>query len=52
MTQAYRWLADEGITTYDAASRCGYESESSFSKAFKRVVGVGPGEVRQINKNK
>ena len=31
MTQAYRWIADEGITTYDAASRCGYESESSFS---------------------
>ncbi|WP_290702815.1 AraC family transcriptional regulator [Amphritea sp.] len=46
MTQAYRWLADEGITTLDAAVRCGYESESSFSKAFKRVMGVGPGLVR------
>ncbi|WP_293265362.1 AraC family transcriptional regulator [Neptunomonas sp.] len=46
MTQAYRWLADEGITTLDAALRCGYESESSFSKAFKRVMGVGPGPVR------
>ena len=52
MTQAYRWLADDGISTFEAASRCGYESESSFSKAFKRVIGVGPGEVRQINKNK
>ena len=51
MTQAYRWLADEGISTYDAATRCGYESEASFSKAFKRIVGVGPGEARQINKN-
>jgi len=28
-----------------------YESEASFSKAFKRIVGVGPGEARQINKN-
>jgi len=34
MTQAYRWLSDEGVTTYDAAIRCGYESEASFSKAF------------------
>ncbi|MGY8870926.1 MAG: AraC family transcriptional regulator [Pseudomonadales bacterium] len=47
MTQAYRWLADDGITTLDAALRCGYESESSFSKAFKRVMGVGPGQARR-----
>ncbi len=52
MTQAYRWLVDDGISTYEAALRCSYESEASFSKAFKRVLGVGPGEARQINKNK
>jgi len=46
MTQAYRWLADDGISTFDAALRCGYESEASFAKAFKRVMGVGPGFVR------
>lgn len=46
MTQAYRWLADDGVSTLEAALRCGYESEGSFSKAFKRVLGVGPGEVR------
>lgn len=46
MTQAYRWLADEDISTLEAALRCGYESEGSFSKAFKRVIGVGPGQVR------
>ncbi len=46
MTQAYRWLADDGISTFEAAIRCGYESEGSFSKAFKRVIGVGPGQVR------
>ena len=47
MTQAYRWLADEGISTLEAALRCGYESEASFSKAFKRVMGVGPGQARK-----
>ena len=46
MVQAYRWLVDEGITTFEAALRCGYESEASFSKAFKRVMGVGPGSAR------
>jgi len=46
MTQAYRWLADDGVTTLEAALRCGYESEGSFSKAFKRVIGIGPGRVR------
>ncbi len=46
MTQAYRWLADDGVSTLEAALRCGYESEGSFSKAFKRVIGVGPGQVR------
>jgi len=46
MSQAYRWLADDGISTFEAATRCGYESEASFSKAFKRVMGVGPGSAR------
>jgi len=50
MTEAYRWLADESMSTYEAAVRCGYESEASFSKAFKRIIGVGPGQVRQMNK--
>jgi len=46
ITLAYRWLADEGVSTYDAALRCGYESESSFSKAFTSVMGFGPGKAR------
>ncbi len=48
MTQAYRWLADDNISTLEAAMRCGYESEASFSKAFKRVIGAGPGQVRRL----
>ena len=46
MAQAYRWLADEAASTFDAAQRTGYESEASFAKAFKRVMGIGPGAVR------
>jgi len=46
MAQAYHWLADEAISTLEAALRTGYESEASFSKAFKRVIGIGPGKVR------
>lgn len=46
MTQAYRWLADEGISTLSAALRSGYENEASFSKAFKRIIGFGPGKAR------
>jgi AraC-like DNA-binding protein len=29
-----------------AAERAGYSSEASFSRAFKRVVGVSPGAWR------
>jgi len=47
MTLAYRWLADDNISTLDAAIRSGYDNEASFSKAFKRVMGVGPGKVRR-----
>jgi len=46
ITLAYRWLVDEGVSTYEAALRCGYESESSFSKAFTSVMGLGPGKAR------
>jgi len=46
ITLAYRWLVDEGVSTYEAAVRCGYESESSFSKAFTSVMGFGPGKAR------
>jgi AraC-like DNA-binding protein len=43
---AYRMLADDNATTLSAALSCGYDNESSFSKAFKRVMGVSPGAVR------
>jgi len=45
-SMAYRMLADEKVTTLSAAYSCGYDNESSFSKAFKRVMGVSPGALR------
>jgi len=47
MQQAYRWLADEGVTVLEAALRSGYEGESAFSRAFKRVIGSNPSTVRR-----
>lgn len=46
ITLAYQLLADEKVSTLEAALKCGYENESSFSKVFKRIVGVGPGAIR------
>jgi AraC-like DNA-binding protein len=43
---AYRMLTDEKATTLQAALACGYDNESSFSKAFKRVLGISPGSLR------
>lgn len=47
LSQAYQWLASGTQTTLGAALACGYDNESSFSKAFKRVLGVSPGAVRK-----
>ena len=46
ITLAYRLFADEKVSTLEAALKCGYENESSFSKVFKHIVGMGPGAVR------
>ena len=36
-----------GRSVADVAAQVGYESEVAFAKAFKRVIGVGPGAVRR-----
>jgi AraC-like DNA-binding protein len=46
MCIAYRMLADEKSTTLETALAVGYDNESSFSKAFKRILGVSPGSIR------
>ena len=46
MFQARRWIAQDGMRVAVAASRLGYDSEASFSRAFKRIVGHPPSEAR------
>lgn len=46
MFQARRWIQHEGVRVTVAAERLGYESEASFSRAFKRIMGLPPSAVR------
>ena len=46
MFQARRWIQHEGERVAVAAERLGYESEASFSRAFKRIMGLPPSAVR------
>jgi AraC-like DNA-binding protein len=46
MHVAGAWLRHGGASVADIAERLGYESESSFSRAFKRLFGVPPGTLR------
>lgn len=49
MHLAYRWLSNrEAVAT--VADYCGYATEAGFSKAFKRVYGVGPGAIRRSSR--
>ena len=45
MAVARDLISLEGLTVGEAASRLGYESETAFSRAFKRIHGTPPGAV-------
>jgi AraC-like DNA-binding protein len=47
MNVAVDALTEEGATVAELADRLGYRSEAAFSRAFKRVIGASPGEVRR-----
>ena len=49
MQLARAWLQRDHLGVAEVSARCGYQSEAAFSKAFKRVTGVGPGEFRRAN---
>jgi AraC-like DNA-binding protein len=44
------WLRNDRLTVGQAAAKLGYESEASFSRAFKRFVGVPPSDLRRIDR--
>lgn len=46
MNVATQLLVEENLTLSEIAQKIGYESEYSFSKAFKRLKGVAPGLYR------
>lgn len=50
MSLARKWLGEQGMAVAEVAERCGYSTEASFAKAFKREVGIGPGAWRQSGK--
>ncbi len=47
MLLALSSLREEGATVAELADRLGYRSEAAFSRAFKRVLGISPGEARR-----
>jgi AraC-like DNA-binding protein len=47
MHLASRWLRNDRIRVAEAAARLGYESEASFSRAFKRLLGFSPSVLRR-----
>lgn len=46
MRQAKQWLVRDRLKIAIVARRLGYESEASFSRAFKRVIGKAPSHFR------
>ena len=46
MFQASEWIAAKGMRVSVAADRLGYESEASFSRAYKRIMGTPPSAAR------
>ena len=47
MHLACSWLREDRSTVAQVCERLGYESEASFSRAFKRNVGCSPSELRR-----
>ncbi|KAB0678062.1 AraC family transcriptional regulator [Aureimonas leprariae] len=46
MHQARQWLSRDGVRVSEAARRLGFESEATFSRAFKRIIGAPPVQFR------
>lgn len=46
MFEARRWIAQDQLRIATVAERLGYDSEASFSRAFKRIIGHPPSAAR------
>src|SRR5688572_377551 len=44
---ATMWIESQRMTVSEAAGRLGYASDAAFSRAFKRVVGAPPSDMRK-----
>ncbi|WP_299177777.1 AraC family transcriptional regulator [uncultured Neptuniibacter sp.] len=47
MLQATELLRTSDLSVFAIAERCGYQTEASFRKAFKNIVGQSPGVIRK-----
>jgi AraC-like DNA-binding protein len=47
MNVAMTWLNEEDAPLDEIAGRLGYQSDAAFSRAFKRFIGVSPGDARR-----
>ncbi len=47
MHMALTWLGEDDAPLRELSHRLGYESEAAFSRAFKRYMGLSPGEARR-----
>lgn len=47
MQQAKQWIVQENARIAEVAERLRYDSEASFSRAFKRVMGASPSSYRE-----
>jgi AraC-like DNA-binding protein len=50
MRLAAAWLRNNCMSVSQAALQLGYESEASFSRAFKRFMGMPPGSMRLVSR--
>ncbi len=48
MQKACEYLLEGELSTDAIAEKVGYQSQASFSKVFKKVVGTGPGQYRRV----
>lgn len=51
MQEATQLLQKTDLALAQIAEKCGYDTDASFSKAFKKVTGISPGAMRKTIKN-